>query len=87
MRIIEDAIASLLERIRPNAVALVDSFCFSDRHLGSALGRYDGQVYDNLYKWVTSSPLNRTQVGLIILSILGHCRSCIFRLWPIFLLY
>lgn len=66
MRIIENAIVSLLERIRPNAVALVDSFCFSDRHLGSVLGRYDGQVYENLYKWATSSPLNKTQVSLNI---------------------
>jgi len=62
--IVEDAMVSLLERIRPNAVALVDSFGYSDRMLGSVLGRYDGQVYENLYKWAQSSPLNSTQVCL-----------------------
>jgi Acyl-CoA oxidase len=80
VRVIEDAIVSLLERIRPNAVALVDSFCFSDRLLGSVLGRYDGQVYENLYKWATSSPLNKTQVGPTVSSILGHYSSCTFSL-------
>jgi len=41
---------SLLQKIRPDAVALVDSFNFSDHLLGSALGRYDGQVYQALYE-------------------------------------
>jgi acyl-CoA oxidase len=53
---------TLLDAIRPNAVALVDAFDFSDRVLGSVLGRYDGQVYDNLYQWAANSPLNKTQV-------------------------
>ncbi|KAL7989430.1 hypothetical protein Chor_012096 [Crotalus horridus] len=35
-------IKELLALIRPNAVALVDSFDFSDSMLGSVLGRYDG---------------------------------------------
>ena len=24
--------------------------------------RYDGQVYENLYKWASESPLNKSQV-------------------------
>jgi acyl-CoA oxidase len=64
LHIVEDAVLSLLERIRPNAVALVDSFAFSDRSLGSVLGRYDGQVYENLLKWAANSPLNKTEVSL-----------------------
>ncbi|KAI0216686.1 Peroxisomal acyl-coenzyme A oxidase 1 [Lamellibrachia satsuma] len=52
----------LLSDIRPKAVALVDAFDFSDHVLGSVLGRYDGQVYENLYRWAQQSPLNETQV-------------------------
>lgn len=52
----------LLTIIRPNAVALVDSFDFTDHLLGSILGRYDGNVYEHLYKWALSSPLNKSQV-------------------------
>lgn len=62
LRIVNDGVLTLLERIRPNAVALVDAFEFGDRQLGSILGRYDGQVYENLYKWATESPLNETEV-------------------------
>ena len=35
----------LLAALRPNAVALVDAFGFSDYALHSALGRADGDVY------------------------------------------
>lgn len=60
--IVDNGILSLLEKLRPNAVALVDAFDFNDRLLGSILGRYDGNVYENLYKWAADSPLNKTQV-------------------------
>ena len=53
---------TLLANIRPNAVALVDAFDFPDHILGSVLGRYDGNVYENLYKWAQNSPLNRSDV-------------------------
>ncbi|XP_075375278.1 peroxisomal acyl-coenzyme A oxidase 1 isoform X3 [Mycteria americana] len=52
----------LLGIIRPNAVALVDSFDFHDVHLGSVLGRYDGNVYENMFEWAKKSPLNNTEV-------------------------
>ena len=52
----------LLPAIRPNAIALGDAFDFTDHQLGSILGRYDGNVYENVYKWAQSSPLNKTQV-------------------------
>uniref|UniRef100_A0A914EM17 Acyl-coenzyme A oxidase n=1 Tax=Acrobeloides nanus TaxID=290746 RepID=A0A914EM17_9BILA len=51
-----------LEKIRPNAVSIVDSFDFQDRELHSVLGRRDGNVYENLLKWAQSSPLNKTDV-------------------------
>uniref|UniRef100_A0A7I5EAH0 Acyl-coenzyme A oxidase n=1 Tax=Haemonchus contortus TaxID=6289 RepID=A0A7I5EAH0_HAECO len=52
----------LLARLRPNIVSLVDSWDFSDHELRSVLGRRDGHVYENLYKWAQESELNRTQV-------------------------
>ncbi|XP_012369957.1 peroxisomal acyl-coenzyme A oxidase 1 isoform X2 [Octodon degus] len=55
-------ILELLTAIRPNAVALVDAFDFKDMTLGSVLGRYDGNVYENLFEWAKKSPLNKTQV-------------------------
>jgi len=53
---------NLLPIIRRNAVCLVDAFDFHDRYLQSILGRYDGNVYENLLKWAQSSPLNKTDV-------------------------
>ena len=52
----------LLPVIRPNAIPLVDAFDFHDHNLGSILGRYDGNVYENLLKWAQESPLNKTEV-------------------------
>uniref|UniRef100_A0A8R1HSI3 Acyl-coenzyme A oxidase n=1 Tax=Caenorhabditis japonica TaxID=281687 RepID=A0A8R1HSI3_CAEJA len=48
-----------LKKIRPNAVSIVDSFDLCDRELRSVLGRRDGHVYENLYKWAQLSPLNQ----------------------------
>ncbi|VDP21223.1 unnamed protein product [Heligmosomoides polygyrus] len=52
----------LLAKLRPNAVSLVDAWDYSDHELRSVLGRRDGHVYENLYKWAQDSELNRTQV-------------------------
>lgn len=57
------AVRQLLAAVRPDAVALVDSFKFSDRLLGSALGRYDGRVYETLWEWAQREPLNRSPVA------------------------
>uniref|UniRef100_A0A7E4ZVT0 Acyl-coenzyme A oxidase n=1 Tax=Panagrellus redivivus TaxID=6233 RepID=A0A7E4ZVT0_PANRE len=53
----------LLEELRPNAVAIVDSFDISDRELSSVLGRRDGNVYENLLKWAMQSPLNESDIS------------------------
>ena len=53
----------LLTEIRPNAVALADAFDFPDEVLQSVLGRYDGWVYEHLYRWPQESPLNDTDVN------------------------
>lgn len=59
---VNSRILELLTLIRPNAVALVDAFDFKDMALGSVLGRYDGNVYENLFEWAKKSPLNKTEV-------------------------
>lgn len=53
---------NLLKEIRPDAVALVDAFDYPDAMLGSCLGRYDGNVYQALYEYAKSSPLNQKDV-------------------------
>ncbi|GAA6234510.1 peroxisomal acyl-coenzyme A oxidase 1 isoform X2 [Lates japonicus] len=55
-------IKELLSQLRPNAVVLVDAFDFHDKKLNSVLGRYDGNVYENLFDWARRSPLNSTEV-------------------------
>ncbi|NXO04590.1 ACOX2 oxidase, partial [Rhinopomastus cyanomelas] len=49
----------LLPVIRKDAVPLVDAFDFTDKNLNSALGSYDGQVYQQLYEWAQKSPTNK----------------------------
>lgn len=52
-----------LRLIRPNAVGLVDSFDIRDEILGSALGVYDGNVYERLLEDAKKSPLNQEPVN------------------------
>ena len=52
-----------LERLRPNIVALVDGFEYHDRVLDSALGSYDGQVYQRMFDAAKKSPLNSEPVN------------------------
>lgn len=59
---IREGIYRCLERLRPNAVSLVDSWDFDDAELHSVLGRRDGNVYPALLEWAEKSQLNRTEV-------------------------
>ncbi|XP_041789768.1 peroxisomal acyl-coenzyme A oxidase 1 isoform X1 [Chelmon rostratus] len=59
---ISTRIKELLSQLRPNAVALVDSFDLHDKKLNSVLGRYDGNVYEHMFEWARNSPLNATEV-------------------------
>ncbi|XP_022154788.1 peroxisomal acyl-coenzyme A oxidase 1 [Momordica charantia] len=54
----DDLLRSLYSQVRPNAIALVDAFNYTDHYLGSILGRYDGNVYPNLYEAAWKDPLN-----------------------------
>nr|XP_033341565.1 probable peroxisomal acyl-coenzyme A oxidase 1 [Megalopta genalis] len=53
----------LLAAIRPNAVGIVDGFDIRDEILCSALGAYDGNVYERLFAEAMKSPLNQTSVN------------------------
>ncbi|KAI1896731.1 hypothetical protein AGOR_G00097820 [Albula goreensis] len=59
---ISQRLKELLSQLRPNAVALVDAFDHRDEMLNSALGRYDGNVYEHMFEWAKKSPLNRSEV-------------------------
>ncbi|XP_036339309.1 probable peroxisomal acyl-coenzyme A oxidase 1 [Rhagoletis pomonella] len=52
-----------LKRLRPNAVALVDSFDVHDRVLDSALGAADGRVYERIFESAKKNPLNQEPVN------------------------
>ncbi|CAI0413141.1 unnamed protein product [Linum tenue] len=57
-----DQLRSLFSQVRPNAIALVDAFNYTDHYLGSILGCYDGNVYPKLYEEAWKDPLNDSVV-------------------------
>ncbi|KAI4288567.1 MAG: hypothetical protein L6R35_002170 [Caloplaca aegaea] len=57
------AVMKLLEDIRPHAVRLVDAWRIPDWQLDSSLGRYDGRVYEDLFRRASElNPLNALTV-------------------------
>lgn len=58
-----DQLRTLYSKVRPNAIALVDAFNYTDHYLGSILGRYDGNVYPKLYEAAWEDPLNDSDVA------------------------
>lgn len=53
------AVMELLDKIRPHAVRLMDSWDFPDWQLDSSLGRYDGKVYEDLFRRASEeNPMN-----------------------------
>lgn len=59
---IRQQVYALMEQLRPEAVALVDAFDHSDYVLNSPLGRFDGNVYEDLFRWAQRSELNDKEV-------------------------
>jgi acyl-CoA oxidase len=57
------SVIQALDKIRPNAVALVDARDISDFRLKSALGRFDGDVYPHIMKAAEKDPLNAIDPG------------------------
>ncbi|KAF5176553.1 Peroxisomal acyl-coenzyme a oxidase [Thalictrum thalictroides] len=56
--LVNDQLRSYNAQLRPNAVALVDAFNYTDHYLGSVLGHYDGNAYEEASK----DPLNNSVV-------------------------
>ncbi|XP_004419928.1 PREDICTED: peroxisomal acyl-coenzyme A oxidase 2 isoform X1 [Ceratotherium simum simum] len=52
------AYLDLLLLVRKDAILLTDAFDFTDQSLNSALGCYDGNVYERLFHWAQESPSN-----------------------------
>jgi acyl-CoA oxidase len=57
-----DRLYDLLQKIRKNCVLLVDAFDWKDSNLCSALGVYDGNVYEKLYEFAKNSSFNKTDI-------------------------
>jgi acyl-CoA oxidase len=56
---VQPRIQLLMQQIRPHAVRLVDAWSIPDYLLESSLGRYDGDVYNDLFKKAhLENPLN-----------------------------
>ncbi|KAG5650389.1 hypothetical protein H0H81_012401 [Sphagnurus paluster] len=55
-------ISQLCQELLPNAIGLSDAFGFTDWELDSALGVFDGKVYEALWQRAQEEPLNRTEV-------------------------
>ncbi|KAL5001038.1 acyl-CoA dehydrogenase/oxidase [Aspergillus recurvatus] len=61
---IPERINELMCRIRPHAVRIVDAWQIPDYLLDSALGRYDGRVYEDLFHRAHRlNPLNKATVN------------------------
>lgn len=58
--LVEQDIIELLAEIRPDAAGITDGFGFDDSDLKSTLGRYDGEVYEAIYRQAQLSPLNQS---------------------------
>ena len=56
---IRSLVDNLLDELLPNIIALTDAWDFSDASLCSAIGMYDGNVYENIMRWVEQLPVNQ----------------------------
>lgn len=57
---LRERFGTALALLRPDAIPLVDAFDLPDFLLDSALGRYDGRVYEAVLEKVDENPLNKT---------------------------
>jgi len=61
-RAIRLTIKQLCEELLPEAIGLTDAFGFTDWDLDSALGVYNGKVYEALWNRAQGEPLNETAI-------------------------
>lgn len=64
VQVLRSRLEYLLMKIRRNAVGIVDGFDIDDDILCSALGAYDGNVYERLFQEAMKSPLNNETVNI-----------------------
>ncbi|KAI0062999.1 peroxisomal oxidase [Artomyces pyxidatus] len=62
VRALRGMISDLCLKLLPEAIGLSDAFGFTDWELDSALGVYDGRVYEALWERAKDSPLNEHEV-------------------------
>jgi len=60
--LVSEQALSLCSAVRANAVALMDSWSFTDEFLNSALAPSNGDVYASLFELAQTEPLNATDV-------------------------
>lgn len=60
---LQRSLEALLKKLRYNILGVVDGFDHPDQILGSVLGTYDGNVYENLINAAMKSPLNQEDVN------------------------
>lgn len=58
---IQEAIKILLQRIRPQAIGLVESFPIADEITCSAIGNSYGDIYEKHLECAMNSRLNKTK--------------------------
>ncbi|XP_052842138.1 LOW QUALITY PROTEIN: probable peroxisomal acyl-coenzyme A oxidase 1 [Drosophila gunungcola] len=59
---LQDRLETVLTKLRPDAVAIVDGFDFSDLQLNSTLGSYDGNAYERIFDAALKNPMNQKSV-------------------------
>ncbi|KAI8037041.1 hypothetical protein M5D96_010357 [Drosophila gunungcola] len=60
--LLRDRLETVLTKLRPDAVAIVDGFDFSDLQLNSTLGSYDGNAYERIFDAALKNPMNQKSV-------------------------
>ena len=58
LEIIRKTEEKLMAKLLPNIIGLGDAWDFTDACLGSAIGMYDGNMYERLMAWTRQLPLN-----------------------------
>lgn len=75
MTILRERYNTLLAAIRPEALNLVDAFDIRDEVLNSALGCWDGNVYQSIFR----CPLNPAMLCLLNFSY-NRKQDCLMKL-------
>jgi hypothetical protein len=58
VQFVEEAVSQVCSSLRPDAVALVDAWDYTDKSLNSTIGGKDGAIYENQYLAACQAPTN-----------------------------